>query len=220
MIDGVMRDVRYGFRTLRRDSGLTVFAVLIVGLGIGLASTVFNVFNALLIRPLPFDDPSRLVWIANGTSENLSTQTVQVLNLQALRDQRRVVRRRRRHSLRSTATATSASPATESRNASPACPSPRTSCRSSASARTSADSSPPRSALWSGEDGRSQPWLLAAPLRRRSGRHRPLDRARRVTRDRRRRAAGELRLRVHLLARRPRRSVRPVSVESRDQSPG
>jgi predicted permease len=86
MIDGVMRDVRYGFRTLRRDSGLTVFAVLIVGLGIGLASTVFNVFNALLIRPLPFDDPSRLVWIANGTSENLSAQTVQVLNLQALRD--------------------------------------------------------------------------------------------------------------------------------------
>ena len=58
---------------MRRNAGSTVFAILIAGLGIGGASTVFSVVNALLLRPLPFRDPGQLVWIANG--ENYSTQT-------------------------------------------------------------------------------------------------------------------------------------------------
>ena len=57
---------------MRRNAGSTVFAILIAGLGIGGASTVFSVVNALLLRPLPFRDPGRLVWISNG--ENYSTQ--------------------------------------------------------------------------------------------------------------------------------------------------
>ena len=177
MIDGVMRDVRYGFRTLRRDSGLTGFVVLIVGLGIGLASTVFNVFNALLIRPLPFDEPSRLVWIANGTSENLSAQTVQVLNLQgapaiegpsftdvagilAVLRQRRHPHHRRRGAGRRPGV-----PVTEN-----FLPAPR---RPPAS---SAGSSPPKSpALARGEDGRAQPMASgSAGYAGRSRRHRPL----------------------------------------------
>jgi predicted permease len=52
--------------------GSTVLAILIAGIGIGSASTVFSVVNALLLRPLPFRDPGRLVWISNG--ENYSTQ--------------------------------------------------------------------------------------------------------------------------------------------------
>jgi predicted permease len=83
--DDILRDVRHSVRTLRRDAGLTTFAILIVGLGVSASSTVFSVCNALLLRPLPFDDPSRLVWIANGQSENLSAQTVQVANLLELR---------------------------------------------------------------------------------------------------------------------------------------
>ena len=55
-----------------RNAGSTLFAILIVGLGIGGASTVFSVVNALLLRPLPFRDPGQLVWISNG--ENYSTQ--------------------------------------------------------------------------------------------------------------------------------------------------
>src|SRR5438874_13399467 len=47
-------DLKYGFRGIRRNAGSTVFAILIVGLGIGGASTVFTVVNALLLRPLPF----------------------------------------------------------------------------------------------------------------------------------------------------------------------
>ncbi len=78
-IDNLLQDLRYTFRTLRRDAGFTTFAILIVGLGIGASSTIFSVVNALLIRPLPFSDPGRLVWIANDGKEGvLSGQTVPV----------------------------------------------------------------------------------------------------------------------------------------------
>lgn len=83
----VWQDLRYTFRTLRRDAGFTTFAVLIVGLGIGASSTVFSVVSALLLRPLPFDEPSRLVWVANsGKDGNLSGQTVQVGHFKGLKE--------------------------------------------------------------------------------------------------------------------------------------
>jgi putative ABC transport system permease protein len=85
--DSLLQDVRYTLRTLRRDAGFTAFAVLIVGLGIGASSTIFGVVNALLLRPLPFRDPGRLVWIANHDSRGLSGQTTQVGNLLDLREQ-------------------------------------------------------------------------------------------------------------------------------------
>lgn len=59
------QDLRYAFRGMRRDAAFTAFAILITGLGIGASSTVFSVVNALLLRPLPFRDPGRLVWISN-----------------------------------------------------------------------------------------------------------------------------------------------------------
>src|SRR5437879_7864691 len=59
------QDFRYAVRTLRRDAGFFAAAVCIVGLGIGASATIFSVVNALLLRPLPFQDPARLVWIAN-----------------------------------------------------------------------------------------------------------------------------------------------------------
>jgi predicted permease len=76
----IRQDLRYTFRTLRRDAGFTTFAILIVGLGIGASSTIFSVVNALLLRPLPFKDPGQLVWIANdgGKFGGLSGETVQV----------------------------------------------------------------------------------------------------------------------------------------------
>jgi hypothetical protein len=83
-VESLIRDLRYGFRGMRRNAGSTVFAILIVGLGIGGASTVFSVVNALLLRPLPFRDPGQLVWISNG--ECCSTQVEHYIDL---RDQNR-----------------------------------------------------------------------------------------------------------------------------------
>jgi len=85
-LDGLLQDLRYTFRTLRRDAGFATFAILIVGLGIGASSTLFSVLNALLIRPLPFHDPDRLVWMANHDASGLSGQTTQVGHLLDLRE--------------------------------------------------------------------------------------------------------------------------------------
>jgi predicted permease len=76
-IDTIIQDLRYTFRTLRRDAAFTTFAILIVGLGIGASATIFSVVNAVLLRPLPFQQPDRLVWIANNMGEGLSNATVQ-----------------------------------------------------------------------------------------------------------------------------------------------
>jgi putative ABC transport system permease protein len=80
------QDLRYAFRTLRRDAGFTVFAILIAGLGIGASATVFSVVNTLLLRPLPFETPSELVWIANHDTPGLSGQTTQVGYMLDLRE--------------------------------------------------------------------------------------------------------------------------------------
>lgn len=82
-----LRDLRYAVRTLRHDARWTIAVLSILALGIGASTTVFSVVNALLLRPLPMSDPDRLVWIANGESENLSAQTVQVANVLDLREQ-------------------------------------------------------------------------------------------------------------------------------------
>ena len=80
-IESLLRDLGYGIRGMRRNLGSTVFAILIVGLGIGGASTVFSVVNALLVRPLPFRDPAQLVFISNG--ENYRTQAEQYSDLRS-----------------------------------------------------------------------------------------------------------------------------------------
>jgi predicted permease len=85
-IEGMLQDLRYTFRALRRDAGFASFAILIAGLGIGAGSTVFSVVNALLIRPLPFRDPGQLVWIANHNNGGLSGATTQVNYLLDLRE--------------------------------------------------------------------------------------------------------------------------------------
>ena len=82
----LLQDLRYAFRSMRRDAGFAVFAILIAGLGIGASATVFSVVNTLLLRPLPFEKPSELVWIANRDLPGLSGQTTQVGYMLDLRE--------------------------------------------------------------------------------------------------------------------------------------
>jgi hypothetical protein len=74
------QDLRYAARTLRRDYGFAIFAILIVGLGVGASCTIFSVVNTLLIHPPPFRDPGRLAWIANheDATGDMSAKTTQV----------------------------------------------------------------------------------------------------------------------------------------------
>lgn len=87
LVETLVRDLRHAVRTMRRDAALTTFVILIIAVGVGTSATVFGVVNALWLRPLPFDDPGRLVWVANGPSENLSRQTVQSGHVVDLREQ-------------------------------------------------------------------------------------------------------------------------------------
>jgi predicted permease len=85
------QDLRYAVRTLRRDYGFAIFAILIVGLGVGASCTIFSVVNTLLIHPLPFRDPGRLAWVANheDATGDMSARTTQVDHFLDLREKNR-----------------------------------------------------------------------------------------------------------------------------------
>jgi predicted permease len=62
-LEKFLRDLRYGARTLSRSPGFTIIAILVMALGIGATASLFTIVNAVLLKPLPFRDPGRLVMV-------------------------------------------------------------------------------------------------------------------------------------------------------------
>ena len=71
LLETLWQDMRYGARSLRRNTGTTLLGVLIMALGIGANTAVFSVVYAVLLNPLPYPNPERIVtltYVSNGIS--------------------------------------------------------------------------------------------------------------------------------------------------------
>ena len=63
LLRNLLSDLRFSLRTLRRSPAFSAAAVVVLALGIGANTAIFSVVNAVLLRPLPFDDPSRIMQV-------------------------------------------------------------------------------------------------------------------------------------------------------------
>jgi predicted permease len=77
MLDSIRQDTAYAARRLVQSPGFTLVAALTLALGVGATSAIFSVVNAVLLRPLPFPEPERLVDVAQTWKEKAAVYSPQ-----------------------------------------------------------------------------------------------------------------------------------------------
>ncbi len=79
-LESLARDLRFSLRTLRRTPGFTVIAILVMALGIGANVALFTVVRGVLLKPLPFQDPDRLVMLYEAGLHADNTESYNVVS--------------------------------------------------------------------------------------------------------------------------------------------
>ena len=69
MIDRLLKDIQYSLRMFRENMAFTITAVAALAIGIGLNTAIFSVFDAVLLKPVPFPDPDRMVMFMNTSPQ-------------------------------------------------------------------------------------------------------------------------------------------------------
>ena len=79
-LESLFQDLRFALRSLRKTPGVTAAALLTLTLGIGIGTTIFSVANAVLLKPLPYKDPDRLVML-QWVKQNAPTQANETFSI-------------------------------------------------------------------------------------------------------------------------------------------
>jgi putative ABC transport system permease protein len=88
-VETIWQDVKFGARMLAKSPAFTFVAVLTLALGIGANTAIFSVINGMLLRPLPYSEGERLVFISEW-AEEVPGMSFSVENFKDLRDQNKV----------------------------------------------------------------------------------------------------------------------------------